>query len=229
MNEMSLRINFTQRVYIYGLLSLLCLLLPNEECLIEAQKPLVNHTFSNFIPTSQLNYKLRNGRTRDIPIPPPTTIASAPSRRALYEEFDSTGVPPFGGRRDNRRRLNLAQLGTTGGRGGYVNGIGRQNSGGGGGIESLRKELMKPSVGGPGGGISGNSAGYPSYSATSSIGQIDGIGSLGPAHRYGDILQMTNYLRAPSDAVHSTHPSAIVATEEQQSNYSHRLCPPPFL
>lgn len=159
----------------------------------EAQRSMViNHTSYNSIPTSLLNYKLRNGRTHEIPIPP-STVASMPLRKTLYEEYESTGLPPFGGLRESRRRLNLANLGASGSR---VSNARR-------GIDSLRKELMKPSVGGPGGGISGHSVGYPSYSATSSIGKIDGLGSLGPAHRYGDILQTATIL-APIGSLYST-------------------------
>ncbi|XP_037948147.1 ALK tyrosine kinase receptor [Teleopsis dalmanni] len=168
--------------------------------LVNCQRPLLNHTFNAIIQAQQHNYlgsgkQLRNGRTHDLPIPQPT-MPTAQIQRAvpLYDDFDVDGMgtrmPPLtGGRRENRRRLNLASLGTgnlpRGDRGNARRGI-----------DSLRKELMKPSVGGPGGGISGNSAGYPSYSATSSIGKIDGIGSLGPADRYGDQLRPA--------AVHST-------------------------
>lgn len=171
---------------------LVFLTLPLKEA--TPQRPLLNHTSYNSIPTSQHNYKLRNGRTHDIPPIPPSTMASMPPRRALYEEYDSTGLPPLGGRRDSRRRLNLAGLGGSGPRGNNA----RR------GIDSLRKELMKPSVGGPGGGISsGHSISYPAYSATSSIGKIDGIGSLGPAHRYGDPLQPATIL-APINSLYPT-------------------------
>ncbi|KAL9915872.1 anaplastic lymphoma kinase isoform 1-T8 [Glossina fuscipes fuscipes] len=171
---------------------LVLLTLPLKEA--TPQRPLLNHTSYNSIPTSQHNYKLRNGRTHDIPPIPPSTMASMPPRRALYEEYDSTGLPPLGGRRDSRRRLNLAGLGGSGPRGNNA----RR------GIDSLRKELMKPSVGGPGGGISsGHSISYPAYSATSSIGKIDGIGSLGPAHRYGDPLQPATIL-APINSLYPT-------------------------
>ncbi|KAM7344585.1 anaplastic lymphoma kinase [Cochliomyia hominivorax] len=156
---------------------------------VQAQRPLLNHTTYNTIPTSQHHYKqLRNGRTHDL-IVPPSTVASIP--RGLLsgglplddDDMDSTRLPSSLGRRDNRRRYNYQSLAAN---------IQRGNSGRGGGINSLRKELMKPSVGGPGGGISGNSPGYPSYSATSAIGKIDGIGGVGPARPYGETLQMAS-------------------------------------
>ncbi|XP_073844464.1 anaplastic lymphoma kinase isoform X3 [Musca autumnalis] len=148
---------------------------------IEAQRPLSNHTTYNTIPTGQHNYKLRNGRTHDF-IVPPTTVASIPrgilgGGLPIYEDLESTLLPPLGGRRDNRRRINYQVLANM-----------HRGSSSGRGMESLRKELMKPSVGGPGGGISGNSPGYPSYAATSSIGKIDGLGRVQPAQRYGDNL-----------------------------------------
>lgn len=155
---------------------------------VEAQRPLLNHTTYNTIPTSQHHYKqLRNGRTHDLIIPP-STVASIPrgllaGGLPLYDDdMDGARLPGSMGRRDNRRRINYQSLAAN---------IQRGNSGRGGGINSLRKELMKPSVGGPGGGISGNSPGYPSYSATSAIGKIDGIGGVGPARPYGETLQLS--------------------------------------
>ncbi|XP_053962484.1 tyrosine-protein kinase receptor [Anastrepha ludens] len=161
---------------------------------VECQRPLVNHTNYNSIAAAQQhNYlgsgkQLRNGRIRDMPIPQATMATMLQRGMPLYDDFDGTDgtrLPPVGGRGgrgdNNRRRLNLSGLGS---------GIGRPDRGSGRrGIESLRKELMKPSIGGPGGGISGNSAGYSSYSATSSIGKIDGLGSLGPAERYGEQMR----------------------------------------
>lgn len=152
---------------------------------VQAQRPLLNHTTYNTIPTGQHHYKqLRNGRTHDLIIPP-STVASIPrgflagGGIPLYDD-DMEGSRP--GRRDsNRKRINYQTITGT---------IPRGNNGRGGGMNSLRKELMKPSVGGPGGGISGQSPGYPSYSATSAIGKIDGIGSLGPARPYGETLHM---------------------------------------
>ncbi|XP_017466502.1 PREDICTED: ALK tyrosine kinase receptor [Rhagoletis zephyria] len=170
---------------------------------VACQRPLLNHTNYNSIAAAQQhNYlgsgkQLRNGRTRDMPVPQATMATMLQRGMPLYDDFDGTDgtrLPPLGGRGggvrgdSNRRRLNLSGLGARPDRG-----SGRR------GIESLRKELMKPSVGGPGGGISGNSAGYPSYSATSSIGKIDGLGSLGPAERYGD------QLRPGVGTVYATH------------------------
>ncbi|XP_067626535.1 tyrosine-protein kinase receptor isoform X2 [Eurosta solidaginis] len=155
---------------------------------VECQRPLLNHTGYNSIAAAQQhNYlgsgkQLRNGRTRDMTMPQATMTSILQRGMPLYDDFDGTDgtrLPPIGGR-NNRRRLSLSGLGAT---------IGRPERGGRRGMESLRKELMKPSIGGPGGGISGSSAGYPSYSATSSIGKIDGLGSLGPAERYGDQLR----------------------------------------
>lgn len=147
---------------------------------IGAQRPLVNHTTYNTIPTGQHNYKLRNGRTHDFIIPP-TTVASIPrggigaflgAGLPIYDDMDSTSMPVVSGRRDNRRRLSIHSLAN----------LNRGNSNSRG-MESLRKELMNPSVGGPGGGISGKSPGYSSYAATSSIGKIDGLGRVGPAQK----------------------------------------------
>ncbi|XP_075168825.1 anaplastic lymphoma kinase [Haematobia irritans] len=162
---------------------------------IGAQRPLLNHTTYNTIPTGQHNYKLRNGRTHDFL--PPTTVASIP-RGAIggllgpgvpnYDDLESTQLPMLtGGRRDSRRRLTFQTLANM-----------HRGSSTGRGMESLRKELRKPSVGGPGGGISGNSPGYPSYVATSSIGKIDGLGSIGPAQRYGDALHQAGLLYSTS-------------------------------
>lgn len=154
---------------------------------VHGQRPLLNHTTYNTIPTSQQHYKqLRNGRTHDLIIPP-STVASVPrgllsGGLPLYDDDgDGTRLPAAMGRRDNRRRISYQSIAAN---------LPRNNNGRGGGINSLRKELMKPSVGGPGGGISGNSPGYPSYSATSAIGKIDGIGGVGPARPYGETLQL---------------------------------------
>lgn len=161
---------------------------------VECQRPLLNHTSYNSIAAAQQhNYlgsgkQLRNGRTRDMPMPQATMSTLTQRGMLPYDDFDGTDgtrITPLGGRggrgETSRRRLNLSGLGV---------GVGRPDRGSGRrGIESLRKELMKPSVGGPGGGISGTNVGYPSYSATSSIGKIDGLGSLGPAERYGDQLR----------------------------------------
>ncbi|XP_011203998.2 tyrosine-protein kinase receptor [Bactrocera dorsalis] len=180
------------------LLSILCTILVLNSWTsltpVACQRPLLNHTSYNSIAAAQQhNYlgsgkQLRNGRTRDMPIPQ-ATMSSLTQRGMLpYDDFDgpdgARAPPSLGGRgggrgETSRRRLNLSGLGAS---------VGRPNSGRGG-IDSLRKELMKPSVGGPGGGISGTNVGYPSYSATSSIGKIDGLGSLGPADRYGDQLR----------------------------------------
>lgn len=170
---------------------------------IEAQRPLLNHTTYNTIPTGQHNYKLRNGRTHDFIIPP-TTVASIPrgvlgSKLGpgvpIYDDLESTLLPPLNGvRRDSRRRLNLQA---------WVNMHGGGSSGRG--METLRKALAEPSVGGPGGGISGNSPGYPAYAATSSIGKIDGLGQVGPAQRYGDPLRHTASLYSTIMPPHGNH------------------------
>lgn len=154
-----------------------------------AQRPLImNHTFSslpmsqhpsfNSWPSASGGKQLRNGRLHEQPLPLPQHTLPVATQ---YEDYEA--APP-GSRRDNKRRLaQMAQ---------------RPGSGNGGrrGMESLRKELMNPSVGGPGGGISGGGSGYPSYSATSSIGRIDGLGQgLGSADRYGALYDQ---LRQPS-------------------------------
>ncbi|KAH8298472.1 hypothetical protein KR044_005153 [Drosophila immigrans] len=168
-----------------------------------AQRPLLNHTF-NSLPMSQhqsnsynnYNYQgpagkqLRNGRLHEQPQPLPLpTLPGLAQPVHVYDDYEgeaSQGTfgsrPPPGSRRDTRRRQNLSQVG--------AGGMPRPERGNGQrGIESLRKELLKPSVGGPGGGISGSSAGYASYSGTSSIGKIDGQGAIGSADRYGEKLR----------------------------------------
>ncbi|XP_002006595.2 ALK tyrosine kinase receptor [Drosophila mojavensis] len=171
-----------------------------------AQRPLLNHTF-NSLPMSQHqsnsynnynnnnNYlgsgkQLRNGRLHEQPQPLPLpTLPGLAQPVHVYDDYEgeaSAGTfgsrPPPGSRRDTRRRQNLSHVG--------AGGLPRPERGNGQrGIESLRKELMKPSVGGPGGGISGKSTGYASYSATSSIGKIDGLGGVGSADRYGERLR----------------------------------------
>lgn len=177
---------------------------------VQGQRPLLNHTTYNTIPTSQHHYKqLRNGRTHDL-LMPPSTVASIPrgllaaGGLPLYDDdMESTRLPSQLGRRDNRRRINYQSLAAN---------IPRGNSGRGGGINSLRKELMRPSVGGPGGGISGNSPGYPSYSATSAIGKIDGIGGLSPGRPYGETLQM------PPGSMYSTSSPPLYLSHPQGSN-----------
>ncbi|XP_030566432.1 ALK tyrosine kinase receptor [Drosophila novamexicana] len=181
------------------LLSLVLVLLSGP---VWAQRPLLNHTF-NSLPMSQhqsnnynnYNYQgpgkqLRNGRLHEQPQPLPLpTLPGLAQPVHVYDDYEgeaSAGTfgsrPPPGSRRDTRRRLNLSHVG--------AGGAPRPERGNGQrGIESLRKELMKPSVGGPGGGISGSSAGYASYSATSSIGKIDGLGGIGSADRYGERLR----------------------------------------
>ncbi|KAH8372849.1 hypothetical protein KR009_006577 [Drosophila setifemur] len=157
-----------------------------------AQRPLImNHTFSS-LPMSQhpsfnswpgaSGKQLRNGRLHEQPQPLPQPTLPVATQ---YEDYE---VAPLGSRRqDAKRRQSLAQLAPRPGSG---NGARR-------GIESLRKELMNPSVGGPGGGISGSSAAYPSYSATSSIGRIDGLGhGIGSADRYGEQLRQPNGMAA---------------------------------
>ncbi|XP_017077953.1 ALK tyrosine kinase receptor [Drosophila eugracilis] len=167
-------------------LALLSLLLVDPSF---AQRPLImNHTFSslpmsqhpsfNSWPGASGGKQLRNGRLHEQPLPLPQPTLPVATQ---YEDYE---MAPPGSRRDNKRRLaQMAQ---------------RPGSGNGGrrGMESLRKELMNPSVGGPGGGISGGSAGYPSYSATSSIGRIDGLGQgIGSADRYGSLYEQ---LKQPS-------------------------------
>ncbi|EDW60211.1 uncharacterized protein Dvir_GJ21359 [Drosophila virilis] len=181
------------------MLSLVLVLLSGP---VWAQRPLLNHTF-NSLPMSQhqsnsynnYNYQgpgkqLRNGRLHEQPQPLPLpTLPGLAQPVHVYDDYEgeaSAGTfgsrPPPGSRRDTRRRLNLSHVG--------AGGAPRPERGNGQrGIESLRKELMKPSVGGPGGGISGSSAGYASYSATSSIGKIDGLGGIGSADRYGERLR----------------------------------------
>lgn len=177
----------------------LALLLANHSPSL-AQRPLImNHTFSS-LPMSQhasftnswpgaaspgsSGKQLRNGRLHEQPLPLPQPTSPVVTQ---YEDYEvAQGAP--GSRRDNKRRL--AQL---------APGLLPRPSGSNGrrGIESLRKELMNPSVGGPGGGISGSSAGYPSYSATSSIGRIDGLGQgIGSADRYGEQLRQPSGMAA---------------------------------
>ncbi|KAH8421056.1 hypothetical protein KR222_006577 [Zaprionus bogoriensis] len=191
-------------------LALLLVLLSVALALARAQRPLLNHTF-NSLPMSQhagsnynnYNYQgpamagkqLRNGRLHEQPQPLPLpTLPGLAQPVHIYDDYEGeagTGAgsygsrPPPGSRRDTRRRQNLSQVG--------AGGLPRPERGNGQrGIESLRKELMRPSVGGPGGGISGSSAGYASYSATSSIGKIDGLGGIGSADRYGEKLRQPN-------------------------------------
>jgi len=191
------------------LLSLLSLLLCG---LTLGQRPLLNHTF-NSLPMSQHqsnsynsynnynNYQgpggkqLRNGRLHEQPQPLPLPLPTLPGLAQpvhVYDDYEgevSQGTfgsrPPPGSRRDTRRRQNLSHVG--------AGGLPRPERGNGQrGMSSLRKELLKPSVGGPGGGISGSSTGYASYTGTSSIGKIDGLGGMVTADRYGEKLRQPN-------------------------------------
>ncbi|ALC42076.1 Alk [Drosophila busckii] len=179
------------------------------------QRPLLNHTF-NALPMSQHqsnsynnynnynnNKQLRNGRQHEQPIPLPLpTLPGLAQPVHVYDDYEGPetayGTRPLpGARRDTRRRHNLSQVG--------AGGMPRpERNNGQRGIESLRKELMNPSVGGPGGGISGSSAGYASYSATSSIGKIDGLGGIGSADRYGERLRQPNIAAPIVGADYST-------------------------
>lgn len=187
------------------LLPLLC-----SVVLALAQRPLLNHTF-NSLPMSQhagsnynnYNYQgpgkqLRNGRLHEQPHPLPLpTLPGLAQPVHSYDDYEGEAGaggggggtfgsrPPPGSRRDTRRRQNLSQVG--------AGGLPRpERNNGQRGMEVLRKELMRPSVGGPGGGISGSSSGYASYSATSSIGKINGMGGVGSADRYGEKLRQPN-------------------------------------
>ncbi|XP_068145947.1 LOW QUALITY PROTEIN: tyrosine-protein kinase receptor [Drosophila tropicalis] len=199
------------------------------------QRPLLsNHTF-NSLPMSQhqsYNYplpmgggkQLRNGRLHEQPLPLPTLPGVAQPVH-IYDDYEGeTGAnlggggalgsrPPPGSRRDTRRRQNLSQVG--------AGALPRPERGNGRrGMESLRKELMKPSVGGPGGGISGSSSGYPSYSGTSSIGRIDGLGQgIGSADRYGE------QLRQPSGVAAMTSGPMTGGGASGASPYSTRFPP----
>jgi len=188
-----------------------------------AQRPLImNHTFSslpmsqhpsfNSWPGAPAGKQLRNGRLHEQPLPLPQPTLPVATQ---YEDYEA--APP-GSRRDNKRRLaQMAQ---------------RPGSGNGGrrGMESLRKELMNPSVGGPGGGISGASAGYPSYSATSSIGRIDGLGQgIGSADRYGALYElkqpsgMAAMTAGPLGGPYSTRlPPLYAGVDDQPKRFNQR-------
>ncbi|XP_034653781.1 ALK tyrosine kinase receptor [Drosophila subobscura] len=176
-------------------------------CPALAQRPLLaNHTF-NALPNYSGNNnwaggkQLRNGRLHEQPLPLPQPQPTVTA--GIYDDYEGEAgsrAPPPGGRRETRRRQNLARRG----------------------MESLRKELMKPSVGGPGGGISGSSSGYPSYSGTSSIGRIDGLGlGMGSADRYGEQLRQPSGAAAmtagPVVGPYSTRfPPLYAGVDEQQ-------------
>ncbi|KAI8039940.1 hypothetical protein M5D96_007365 [Drosophila gunungcola] len=202
---------------------LLCVVVALALLLVDpshAQRPLImNHTFSslpmsqhpsfNSWPVATGGKQLRNGRLHEQPLPLPQPTFPVATQ---YEDYE---VAPPGSRRDNKRRLaQMAQ---------------RPGSGNGGrrGIESLRKELMNPSVGGPGGGISGSSAGYPSYSATSSIGRIDGLGQgIGSADRYGEQLRQPSGMAAmtagPLGGPYSTRFPPLYAGVDDQPKRSNQ-------
>lgn len=162
-----------------------------------AQRPFIlNHTFSS-LPMSQhpsfntwpgsSGKQLRNGRLHEQPLPLPQPTLPVATQYVDYET-----APPGSRRQDSKRRQSLAQLAS------------RPGSIGRGGIDSLRKELMNPSVGGPGGGISGHGAGYSSYPASSTIGRIDGLGHVGTFNHFGEPMRQPTGMAAMTAGPYST-------------------------
>ncbi|EDV37465.1 uncharacterized protein Dana_GF13459, isoform C [Drosophila ananassae] len=162
-----------------------------------AQRPFIlNHTFSS-LPMSQhpsfntwpgsSGKQLRNGRLHEQPLPLPQ-----PTLQVATQYVDYETAPPGSRRQDSKRRQSLAQLAS------------RPGSIGRGGIDSLRKELMNPSVGGPGGGISGHGAGYSSYPASSTIGRIDGLGHVGTFNHFGEPMRQPTGMAAMTAGPYST-------------------------